>query len=100
MNILSAIVGVMALLVISSVWRGYVLTLLWGWFIVATFGLPALTLAAAIGMSLVVSFLTYQGDAAKASEGGVSERFIKAAAQSLLFPAAVLGFGAVVHQFM
>ena len=95
-----AIVGVLGLLAISAMWKGYVLTVLWGWFVVPTFGLPVLALAPAIGVSLVVSFLTHQSDATKEQEGSSSERFAKSVAHALLMPALVLGIGAVVRQFM
>jgi hypothetical protein len=39
---------------------GFVLTKLWLWFMVPVFGLPELGLAQAIGISLVVSWLTYR----------------------------------------
>ncbi|MNL15671.1 hypothetical protein D3C87_1366730 [compost metagenome] len=52
------LLGWVALLAASSVWRGYVLSILWGWFIVSAFGLPPLTIPLAIGVSLIVGFLT------------------------------------------
>lgn len=45
------------LVVPAMIVRGLVLMALWGWFIVP-FGLPGLTLAWAIGISLIVGFLT------------------------------------------
>ena len=92
--------GFLALIPLSAIWRGYVLTVLWAWFVVPTFNLPALALAPAIGLSLVVSYLTHQSDAAKASEGDFSERMARACAYALLLPLFVLGIGWVVHQFM
>ena len=47
---------------LSSVINGYGLSIIWSWFMVTTFGLPELTIPAAIGVSLVVSFLTYTGN--------------------------------------
>lgn len=41
---------------------GYVLSILWAWFIVSAFGLPVLTIPVAIGVMLVVSYLTKQAD--------------------------------------
>jgi hypothetical protein len=97
---IGVVFGVFGLLALSAMWKGYVLTILWGWFVVPTFGLPTLALAPAIGMSLVVSFLTHQSDATKEQEGSSSDRLAKSAALALLYPALVLGFGAVVRQFM
>lgn len=55
-----ATLGVLAAIPIAIAWRGYVLAILWGWFMVPAFGLPALTVVQAIGVSLTVAFITYQ----------------------------------------
>jgi hypothetical protein len=100
MTVVGWIAGVLAALALSSMWRGYVLTVLWGWFLVPTFGLSALALAPAIGLAVVVSFLTHQSDATKEQEGDFSTRMARAAGHALVMPALVLGIGWVVHQFM
>lgn len=41
----------------SWIWSGYATSVLWGWFIVPVFGLDPLSIPAAIGISMVVSFL-------------------------------------------
>jgi uncharacterized membrane protein len=47
--------------------EGYVLSVLWGWFVVPVFGLPALSIPFAMGLALVVGLLTTntRGDEAK-----------------------------------
>ena len=97
---LGGFVGVIGLLVLASMWKGYVLTALWAWFVVPTFGLPALAIAPAIGIAMVVSFLTHQSDASKEPDGDLSARMSRSIAHTLLMPALVLGIGWVVHQFM
>jgi len=97
---IGGIVGVLALLTIASIWKGYVLTVLWGWFVVPTFGLPALALAPAIGLAMVVSFLTYQHTASQEPDPDVSTRMAKAIAHTLVMPALVLGIGWVVARFV
>ena len=47
---------------------GYTVMKLWLWFIVPAFGLPALTLANAIGLDILVSFLTLQMPMRKCGE--------------------------------
>lgn len=56
------IIGIAAffVLICSAFLNAFALTKLWGWFIVTTFGLPALGMAQAYGVMLVISFLTYQ----------------------------------------
>lgn len=93
-------VGLLALLALGSMWKGYVLTALWAWFVVPTFSLPDLALAPAIGLALVVSFLTRQSYATKEPEGDFSTRMARAIVHALLVPTLVLGIGWVVHQFM
>jgi len=43
-----------------SVWEGFVFLKLWAWFVVPTFGLPMLTIPVAIGLALLIGFLTHQ----------------------------------------
>lgn len=42
--------------VASVTFSGWVFSVLWGWFIVATFGLTPLTIPAAIGVQIVVAY--------------------------------------------
>ena len=41
-------------------WRAFVMTLLWSWFFVPTFGVDELSMPVAFGISLLVSLMTYQ----------------------------------------
>lgn len=38
----------------AAAWSGFTLSVLWGWFVVPMFGLPALSVAQAYGIALVV----------------------------------------------
>lgn len=44
--------------VLTTIFGGWVLTVLWGWFVVLTFGLPSLSIPIAIGINLVAVVLT------------------------------------------
>lgn len=46
-----------ALLAAGFMWQGYVLTIIWDWFIVTKFHLPSLRIPEAIGLTLVVCFI-------------------------------------------
>lgn len=48
--------------------RGFVLSVMWGWFMVPTFGLPPLGIASAFGVALMVGVLTQDPSAAKEKE--------------------------------
>lgn len=54
----SAVLGGFAVLLLSFIWAaawsGFTLSVLWGWFVVQMFGLPALSVAQAYGIALVV----------------------------------------------
>lgn len=44
-------------------WQGFVLSVVWNWFIPSQFhGAPELNVAGAIGISLLVSYMTYQNN--------------------------------------
>ena len=45
------------LLIVSPIANGWALSILWKWFIVPLFGLGSLSIAQAIGLGLVVSFV-------------------------------------------
>ena len=57
------LLGGVGLFILGSILRGWVLSILWGWFVVPVFSLPNLTVVQAIGISLIIGFLTYQSDA-------------------------------------
>ncbi len=92
---LGAAVGILALCGVSSILCGFVLTVLWGWFVVPTFGLPQLSLVPAIGVSMVASYLSHQYIPSKDGDS-----FTSALAYSITYPLITLLFGWIVHLFM
>lgn len=107
-------VGIMA--AISFILNGYVLSVLWGWFIVPTFGAPELGIVPAIGLVLVVGILTHGtrgiGDIAsylkKNGEDENKDEDLKACGKKLLeycaviilAPLIALLLGWIAHLFM
>ncbi len=53
-------VGMILLLPFGSMLNGYALSVLWAWFMIPVFHLPALGIAQAIGISIVIGMLTKQ----------------------------------------
>jgi hypothetical protein len=99
--VLFMVLGAAALIAISSIWRGYVLSVLWGWFVVPFFGARPLPLAMAIGISLIVGFLTIHRTGKEAEkEMGTAESFGLSCAVMVFVPLAVLAAGWVAHQFI
>lgn len=76
---------------------GYVLSVLWAWFIVSTFGLPLLTIPVAIGITLVVGYLTKQADFNNSDREDYQKRFN---AYMIVKPLAALVVGWVVKMCM
>lgn len=89
------------LLTVAAIWRGYVLTILWAWFIVPVFHLPVLGVVAAIGISLVVTFLTFQFPEPNPEDNrSVGEKTAHSIVMSLVWPAIALLSGWVYHLFL
>ena len=103
MELILAALGAVALVAVTSaltsIWRGFVLTKLWIWFIVPVFHLPVLTLVPAIGLCFVVSYLThqYQHDDGDRSQG---DKFAGILGYGLMYPAIVLFMGWILQMFM
>lgn len=90
---LFSVCAMIALVVASSIWSGYVLSILWGWFIVPTFGLPMLSIPAAIGVALIAGFLTKQISATKSD-------WSQAVSTAIAVPLISLCLGYAIHSFM
>lgn len=80
-----------------AIWRAYVLTVLWTWFVVSTFAVPALSIPAAMGLCITLALLRER----KLKNSGDEEESIgqKLAIQALV-PLFALGFGWIVKIWM
>ena len=99
-------ITVMGLLALSAIWlvvgavlRGWVISIMWKWFIVTAFGLPALSVVAAIGVSLVVSTMTYQYIYTEDNRSD-STKIAGALGVTIGAPLLILAMGWVVKQFL
>lgn len=92
------------LTVLGAIWSGYVLSILWGWFIVPTFNLPALSIPLAIGIALVISYVTHQTNFDKKKEELTDMENLKYAGRVFswlaLKPALALLIGWIVLKFI
>lgn len=96
MNNFMKFIGGLVVLVAAVVFSGYALSILWGWFIVALFGLPALGISQAMGVSLVVSYMTHQVPPKTEKERSFGEEMLLA----ILKPLFALGVGWIILQFI
>ncbi len=93
--------------IMGSLLNGMVLKLLWGWFVVSAIGFPVISLVQAIGIGVVISFLTAKKAEYKSRSTDEYIRILKDrdvmihnAARSVVFPTLALFVGWVVHLFM
>ena len=60
MKAIGYVVTFLAVILFGVIFSGYALSILWGWFFVPILGLPELNIPSAIGITLVVQYLTHQ----------------------------------------
>lgn len=81
------------------IWRGYVLSKLWAWFIVTKFNAPPIGIASAIALSLFVGFLLPH-QKLKTDGKPFSDLFSEAIAMAIFRPAMALLFGWILTHFV
>lgn len=100
---LGVVAGFFAMLALSVAWSGYALSILWGWFMVPTLSLPAISIPAAIGLSLVAHLVSHQDQSRLAKEPATGSWWMNAAGQwatILLIPAVSLLIGWIVKGYL
>ena len=97
---LTMLFAMFGLIAVGYIWSGYVLTILWGWFVVSTFGMPALQLAPAIGLAVVVGYLTHQYIPKMPKEGSSFDQMAHSFGHMALKPAMALLVGWIVKAWM
>lgn len=79
---------------VQCVLTGITLKLLWGWYIVTAFNLPALSIAQAIGVAFIVSLLSAQHIPRD------EEKIVEMVVFNLTLPPIMLAFGWGFHFFL
>jgi len=54
------LIGALALAPVNAILDGWAIATIWRWFIVQAFGVPTLSMPQAIGLGLMVRYLTYR----------------------------------------
>lgn len=93
MKSIAVILGAAIYIPSVMVLNGFALSTLWAWFIVATFGVPVLSIPVAIGVCMIAAFLTKQYHKDEREESTVY-------VYNVLRPLGALGAGYVVKSFM
>lgn len=89
-------------LALYAVLGGLVLSVLWGWFIVPVFSLPALTVCQSIGVSSVAGWLTYRPRSKEEEEKIKKEAGLhpfRTLTRPIVQASLVLAIGWIVHLF-
>ena len=101
-----AAAGFVILLVAAVTWKGYVLSILWAWFVVPL-GVAALSIPHAIGLAILGAFLVGDKGATREEVSDIvgkpekpGDRIFRLVANITLYPAFALGLGWVVRGFM
>jgi putative flippase GtrA len=97
---LGAIIGLPTIVVLQVMLNGYVLSVLWGWFFIPVLQFPAIGIVQAIGISIIISYLTHQQDSYEDRSKTVEDKIIGALAFSALRPLLALFFGWIVRMFI
>lgn len=98
MKVIGYSVSFVAIIILSTLWSGYALSVLWGWFVAGTFGLPQLTINAAIGLAIIVGYMTRTIDSEK-NDRSATEVLVRGVIVGTLKPAFALGTGWIVRLF-
>jgi len=100
MTIFLGCLGIGVVMVVGSVFGGWALSIMWGWFIVPLFGLPGLSVPYAIGLSLTLNYLIANNDTGRNKDEDKTEAAIYATIVAFVKPLFILLFGWVVLQFV
>jgi hypothetical protein len=97
-----AVFFLVVMIIPSVMWQGYVLSVMWNWFVSPTFDIPNLKIAAALGMAAIFSFMSPTANCAKedANNDSIGATVLKSVLRAFGKPAMFLLFGWIVKQWM
>ncbi len=95
---IGVMISVVLVSVVGAIINGWALSTLWGWFIVPVFDLPILTIIQAIGISLILGYITSK-EPKHSDDRKSSDRIIESTAHTLATPLFSVGIGWIVLQF-
>jgi hypothetical protein len=98
---LGGIVVVVVAAVGAVLLNGWALSVLWGWFIVPLFSVPALPVLYAIGIGFIASLLRpAPSTSEEESKEDLGIRIVKVITQIIALPLSAVFFGWIVHSFI
>lgn len=87
-------------IVVSSVMNGWVLSILWGWFISPIFNVPNISVLAAIGLSLVAGMLTTSNSSDGEKRKDTTDLIATVLSRAVISPLLTLFIGYIVNVFI
>lgn len=99
-NDLIVLVASLAIAPVAVAWRAYALSLMWGWFIVSTFHVPAITSAQALGVSMVAATITIGVARDEDKDDSIARRVSRACLKAFLTPVMMIAFSYPVTWFL
>lgn len=100
MKIIGVLTSTVIALVYASIMNGWALTKLWVWFVVPVFHLPVLNIPQAIGIALVIGYLTMPTSKTEKDDDEYWLVLVKAIALTTFKPLFCLAVGAIVRAFL
>lgn len=92
------IFGAVVIGIIGTLFGGFALSVLWGWFVVPVFDTPPLGIAQAIGLAMIVSFLT--GKYKLHAGNDTAEKIADLFSEAFFMPTYALVIGWIIYQFV
>ena len=89
------VIGIVGVVMLLAIWRGFVLSYLWQWFLVPL-GVSEISIAHAIGLSVLVGMFTSHIKSKSEDAKGAWQPLVTAFAAAL----AAFGLGYIVHAIM
>jgi hypothetical protein len=90
----------LVLSVAGAIVRGWVLKVMWGWFLTPAFGVSAPGIAVCLGISLVLTMLVGTDSLAARGTKQDSRGVLALGLATIFVPLFMLLFGFVIHQFV
>ncbi len=91
--------AVLLAVAVTTIIRGLVLTVLWGWFI-EPLGVPAINVPEALGIALIIGMLWLREEEEDKKKLPRDQRFLEAFGLGITNAGLVLAFGWIVHLFV
>jgi hypothetical protein len=93
-------IWLLIVLIGGSMWSGYVLSVMWEWFVVPVFHAPQMSVAVAIGLSMLIGMLTRNPQEESKKETDTASMMVSSFSWAFLYPLFMMGLSYFVHLFV